>query len=51
MRTAYVPRPYEHGPDVEVDREPEEYIDIIADDFVDLSKKLTVARETGFIPE
>ena len=51
MRTAYVPRPYEHGLDVEVDREPEEYIDIIADDFVDLSKKLTEARETGFIPE
>ncbi len=51
MRTAYVPRPYEHGLDVEVDREPEEYIDIIADDFIDLSEKLTEARETGSIPE
>ena len=51
MRTAYVPRPNEHGPNVETDREPEDYIDIIADDFIDLSKKLSKVRETGSIPE
>ncbi|GJH28983.1 haloacid dehalogenase type II [Caballeronia novacaledonica] len=40
FRTAYVPRPLELGPNHPADRKPEDFIDIIADDLVDLANKL-----------
>ena len=40
MRTAYVPRPLEYGPDVEVDTSPEPDFDVIAPDFVTLATLL-----------
>ena len=40
FRTAYVPRPLELGPGHTADRKPESFIDIIADDLVDLARKL-----------
>jgi 2-haloacid dehalogenase len=40
FRTAYVPRPLELGPETKVDRSPEAYIDVVADNLIDLSKKL-----------
>jgi 2-haloacid dehalogenase len=46
MKTAYVPRPYEHGPNTVVDDKPEDYINIIADDLIDLSNKLSHIRTT-----
>jgi len=42
FRTAYVPRPQELGPGHPEDREPENFIDIIAKDLVDLAGKLEV---------
>ena len=44
MRTAYVPRPFEHGPNTRTDESSEEYIDIVAKDFIDLSNKLKIIR-------
>ena len=44
MRTAYVPRPFEHGPNTEVDNSSENYIDIMANNFIDLSEKLAEIR-------
>ena len=44
MGTAYVPRPFEHGPNSEVDNSPENYIDIMADNFINLSEKLAEIR-------
>ncbi|MEC8891495.1 MAG: haloacid dehalogenase type II, partial [Chloroflexota bacterium] len=44
MRTAYVSRPFEHGPNTEVDNSPETYIDIVATNFIDLSEKLSDIR-------
>ena len=41
MMTAYVPRPNEHGTNTIVDYEKEDYIDIVVDDLIDLSKKMT----------
>jgi 2-haloacid dehalogenase len=41
FRTAYVPRPLELGPDHIADRKPETFIDIMADDLVDLAAKLS----------
>ncbi|WP_343712710.1 haloacid dehalogenase type II [Inquilinus sp.] len=40
LRTAYVPRPLELGPGQAADRSPESFIDIVADDLVDLAGKL-----------
>lgn len=43
LKTAYIPRPLETGPGTKVDRSPETFIDIIAEDLIDLSKKIGVA--------
>lgn len=40
FRTAYIPRPLEAGPATKPDRSPEAYIDVIADDLVDLSDRI-----------
>ncbi|BCF92745.1 haloacid dehalogenase type II [Paraburkholderia sp. PGU16] len=42
FHTAYVPRPLELGPGHAADRKPESFIDIIADDLVDLANKLGI---------
>jgi 2-haloacid dehalogenase len=42
MATAYIPRPLENGPETQVDSKPEDYIDIIGTDFIDLNTKLTI---------
>ena len=42
LRTAFVPRPGEHGPDVEVDTTNEDWLDVYATDFNDLAVKLGV---------
>jgi len=42
MKTAYVPRPLENGPDTQIDTASEDYIDLIAIDFLDLHNKLTI---------
>ena len=47
MKTAYVPRPLEHGSTTVVDTNPEAYIDIVAEDFVDLSNKLSDIRNSS----
>ena len=47
MKTAYVPRPLEHGSTTVVDTNPESYIDIVAEDFVDLSNKLSDIRNNS----
>jgi 2-haloacid dehalogenase len=43
LRTAYIPRPLELGPETKVDRSPEAYIDVVADDLIDLSRKIAAA--------
>ena len=40
FKTACVPRPLELGPETKVDRSPETYIDVVADNLIDLSKKM-----------
>jgi 2-haloacid dehalogenase len=40
MRTAYVPRPLEHGPGVDTDLAGDPEFDLVAEDFVDLARKL-----------
>ena len=40
FRTAFVPRPTEHGPDQRTDLEAEHDFDIIAESFIDLAKQL-----------
>jgi 2-haloacid dehalogenase len=40
FKTAYIPRPLELGPATRVDRSPETYIDIVADNLIELSKKI-----------
>lgn len=42
LKTAFVPRPGEHGPDVAVDTTNEEWLDVYATDFNDLAMKLGV---------
>jgi 2-haloacid dehalogenase len=42
LRTAFVPRPGEHGPDVEIDTTNEDWLDVYATDFNDLAVKLGV---------
>jgi 2-haloacid dehalogenase len=41
-KTAYIPRPLEIGPETKVDRSSEPYIDVVADDLIDLSKKINL---------
>jgi 2-haloacid dehalogenase len=43
MRTAFVPRPTEHGPEQTTDLEPEDDWDLVARDFLDLADKLKTA--------
>ncbi|MBR0745749.1 haloacid dehalogenase type II [Bradyrhizobium japonicum] len=40
FKTAYIPRPLETGPATKVDRSPEPYIDVIANDLMDLSRMI-----------
>jgi 2-haloacid dehalogenase len=40
FRTAFVPRPTEHGPSQKTDLAPTRPYDVVADDFVDLASKL-----------
>ncbi len=40
LKTAFVPRPGEHGPDRPVDETPEDWIDVQATDFNDLAEKM-----------
>ena len=40
MMTGYIPRPKEHGPNTTVDSNPEDYIDIIGENFVDFANKM-----------
>lgn len=40
LKTAFVPRPNEYGGDRVIDLTPEPYFDVVADDFVDLARKL-----------
>lgn len=41
LKTAFVTRPTEHGPNQTTDLEPSEVWDIIATDFIDLARQLT----------
>jgi len=43
FKTAYIPRPLETGPETKVDRSAEPYIDVVADDLIDLSKKIDLS--------
>ena len=40
LRTAFVPRPVEHGPGQTSDLQPEHDFDVVARDFVDLAEQL-----------
>ncbi|HZD26863.1 MAG TPA: haloacid dehalogenase type II, partial [Alphaproteobacteria bacterium] len=40
LRTAFVPRPTEYGPEQDYDRQPKNPYDVVADDFLDLADKL-----------
>ncbi len=40
LKTAFVPRPLEHGPRREIDASPEDWIDVVAADFEDLALKM-----------
>ena len=40
LKTAFIPRPGEHGPRREVDTSPEDWIDVVATDFNDLAAKM-----------
>lgn len=40
FRTAFVPRPTEHGPGQTIDLEAEPFVDVAAESFIDLAKKL-----------
>jgi 2-haloacid dehalogenase len=42
FKTAYIPRPLEIGLETKVDRSPETFIDIVADDLMDLSGKIGI---------
>ena len=47
MMTGYVPRPKEHGINTVTDYGDEDYIDIIADDFIDLSRKMSSIKKSS----
>ncbi|MBI1297846.1 haloacid dehalogenase type II [bacterium] len=40
MRTAYVPRPLEYGPNGDADLTPDPEFDVVANDFIELTQKL-----------
>ena len=40
LKTAFIPRPGEHGPRREIDTSPEDWIDVVATDFNDLAAKM-----------
>ena len=40
LKTAFVPRPFEHGPRREIDTSSEEWIDVFAGDIEDLAQKM-----------
>ena len=42
LKTAYVPRPDEYGPDREIDTTPDPDFDVVATDFNDLADKLGI---------
>ena len=42
FRTAFVPRPQEFGPDLEVDTSPDPAFDVVATDFNDLADRLGI---------
>jgi 2-haloacid dehalogenase len=42
IRTAFVPRPLEHGPGANIDTTPDPEFDLAADDFLDLASKMGV---------
>ena len=42
LKTGFVPRPGEHGPDVEIDTTPEDWIDVMGSDFNDFAKNMGV---------
>lgn len=44
LRTVFVPRPHEHGPDQHTDLDAEQNWDLIAEDFTDLADKLIPQR-------
>ena len=46
MMTGYVPRPNEHGINTVVDYDKEDYIDIVADDFIDLAEKMSSIKRS-----
>ena len=47
MMTGYVPRPKEHGINTVTDYGDEDYRDIIADDFIDLSRKMSSIKKSS----
>ena len=47
MMTGYVPRPKEHGVNTVTDYKDEDYIDIIANDFIDLSKQMSSIKKSS----
>jgi 2-haloacid dehalogenase len=42
FKTAYIPRPLEIGPETKVDRSSESFIDVVADNLMDLSGKIGI---------
>ena len=42
LKTGYVPRPMEYGPDREIDTTPDPEFDVVATDFNDLADKLGI---------
>ena len=40
FRTAFVPRPREHGPDGRIDTNPDPEFDVVAEDFLELAERL-----------
>jgi 2-haloacid dehalogenase len=44
LRTAFVPRPTEHGPGQTSDLRPDHDVELVASDFIDLARQLGVGR-------
>ncbi len=42
LKTAFIPRPEEHGPGQTTDLEPQQDWDVVADDLLDLARRLSV---------
>jgi 2-haloacid dehalogenase len=47
LRTAFVPRPTEHGPGQTSDLRPHHDVEVVASDFIDLAHRLGAARSTA----